>query len=315
MKTSVLALSALCAFALAACTTDEGGLRRPPVRGTSDTNDPAGSRWDNAPQAGDSGRGDTPPPFDPMRPRAVTHGDPEPLELRPPLRRTIASPSDLSPSGGELPVPPPMDSAGVGRGGTSLPGTGLALPPPPPPTSPPPATPPAGEHSGLAPLLPGAKAPGASADDPLYYSFLGKELPDLASDGVWLTPGVSPTISGLRGQVVYLQFAFQSCPSCGLTTPFLQQWQQSFGPPGLSIVYVNNGLMANKQAAEKAIVEQKLLFPYLHDPAGESLRIYGVRAFPTAYVTDRSGKVVWEGTPTANEPRIGELIQSLLLAK
>ena len=166
-----------------------------------------------------------------------------------------------------------------------------------------------------APLLPGAKAPGGSASDPLYFSFLGKELPDLAPDGVWLTPGISSSISGLRGQVVYLQFAFQSCPSCGLTTPYLQQWQQSYGPQGLSIIYVNNGLMANKEAAEKAIGEQKLLFPYFHDPSGESLRIYGVRAFPTAYVVDRAGKVVWEGTPTANEPRIGELIQSLLLEK
>jgi len=313
---------ALCALALSACTMEEDGRRRPPARsglvgsGASTSGDPAASGWDSVLPSSEAA------PYDPMRPRSVTRGDPEPLLARPTAPPTpppapfpeapplagvppTAPPAYAQPAG-TLPVPPPMDAP------PPLPAPRAAFSPG---SSPRAGNVPTPEAPTKAPLLPGAKAPGGSASDPLYFSFLGKELPDLAPDGVWLTPGISSSISGLRGQVVYLQFAFQSCPSCGLTTPYLQQWQQSYGPQGLSIIYVNNGLMANREAAEKAIAEQKLLFPYFHDPSGESLRIYGVRAFPTAYVVDRAGKVVWEGTPTANEPRIGELIQSLLLEK
>jgi peroxiredoxin len=88
-----------------------------------------------------------------------------------------------------------------------------------------------------------------------------------------------------------------------------------YGPQGLSVVYVNNGRMAKLDDAKKAIQEQGLRFAYLHDAEGSSLNTYGIRAFPTAYVIDRSGKVVWEGTPLAVEAQLQELLVGLLAQK
>ena len=93
----------------------------------------------------------------------------------------------------------------------------------PPPTPGAPPVPPPMDPANPPPLAPGAQAAGTSDADPLYYPFTGKEPPDLAADGRWLTAAPAPTLAGLRGQVVYLQFAFQTCPSCALMTPYLQQ--------------------------------------------------------------------------------------------
>jgi thiol-disulfide isomerase/thioredoxin len=155
-------------------------------------------------------------------------------------------------------------------------------------------------------------AAGTSDSDPLYYSFLGKEPPELASNGAWLTPASASTLAGLRGQVVFVFFAFQGCPSCGLMTPYLQQWQQMFGAQGFTVVYVNNGLMAGEEAARKAIAAESLAFPYFHDAKGETLRQFGIRSFPTAYLLDRQGKVQWEGAPVALESQVQSRIVELL---
>lgn len=187
-------------------------------------------------------------------------------------------------------------------------------PPPPAPAAPPPGTyQPAVPKAGALP--PGHQAAGTSDADPLYGSFQGGPPPALGTDGRWLTPGVAPTLEGMRGQVVFLMFAFQTCPSCAQMTPYLKQWQEMYGPQGLSVVYVNNGRMASEAAATAAIREQGLRFAYLHDPEGSSLAAFRIRSFPTAYLLDRAGKVVWEGTPLAVEAQLQELIVGLLAAK
>jgi len=190
------------------------------------------------------------------------------------------------------------------------------MPPPPPPPAPgtyQPAVPKA--TGGVVGLPPGHQAAGASDADPLYGTFVGTTPPALGADGRWLVPGVANTLAGLRGQVVFLMFAFQTCPSCAQITPYLKQWHDMYGPQGLSVVYVNNGRMSSEADALQAIGEQGLRFAYLHDPQGSSLHAFSIRAFPTAYVIDRAGKVVWEGTPLAVEAQVQELLVGLLATK
>jgi len=44
-------------------------------------------------------------------------------------------------------------------------------------------------------------------------------------------------------------------------------------------------------------VEQNVPYPVFHDVRGRATDTYGIQAYPTAYVLDRSGRVVWEGIP------------------
>lgn len=202
-----------------------------------------------------------------------------------------------------------------------------APPPPPPPVAgwdpveggPPPPPPPPGTYQPPVPkigpggaLPPGHEAAGASAADPLFGAFRGRRPPALGADGKWLVPGLAPSLEGMRGQVVFLMFAFQTCPSCAQMTPYLKQWHEMYGPSGLQVVYVNNGRMASEAEALAGIRSLGLRFAYLHDPEGTSLSAFAVRSFPTAYVIDRAGVVAWEGTPLAVEAQVQELLVGLL---
>jgi hypothetical protein len=243
------------------------------------------------------------------------------LTANPPLSPLSPAPIDPSPYAPPPPPPPPSQAhatsglppPGHSNGARTSVNVGTSQPPPtPPPPTPLVAGP---QPSSIPALPPGAMAAGTSDSDPLYYDFMGKEVPDVSSDGVWAVRGVSDSLAGMKGQVVFLMFAFQTCPSCGLMTPYLKQWHEMFGQQGLQVVYVNNGLMANFDAVHKAIVDQHLLFAYFHDAKGTTLASFGVRSFPTAYLINRAGKVVWEGPPIANEAPIQEKILQLLAEK
>jgi thiol-disulfide isomerase/thioredoxin len=159
-----------------------------------------------------------------------------------------------------------------------------------------------------ATILPGAKAPGKTDADPLYFSFLGREPPELAPGGTWVNPADGPTLASLRGKVVFLQFAFLECPSCALMTPHLERWHQAYGPRGLVVLYVDNGLADRLDGAKTTVATRKIPYPFFHDPEGKTLAAYGVRAFPTAYLIGADGKVLWEGGPLGTEAALEERI-------
>ena len=181
-------------------------------------------------------------------------------------------------------------------------------PPPPPPTGlpPPPKPPTVSSPDQLAP------AAGTSDADPLYFSFLGKTPPEFVSDGTWVTPAVGPNLAALRGQVVFFVFSFQGCEGCKMFMPTLQQWAQTYQTRGATIIYVDNGAIDPLDYAQKAVKEQRVTYAYYHDPKANTVKAYGVRSFPTGYLLDKEGKVIWEGTPTAQEGTLVPLIEAAL---
>ena len=161
-----------------------------------------------------------------------------------------------------------------------------------------------------------APAAGKSDSDPYYFSYLGKAPPEFVSDGTWITrPPVGESLASMRGQVVFFVFSFQGCEGCKLFMPTLEQWAERYQTRGAAIIYVDNGAVDPFDYAVKAVREQKISYAYYHDPKANTLKTYGVRSFPTAYLLDKQGKVIWEGTPTAQEGVITPLIESALSAK
>jgi thiol-disulfide isomerase/thioredoxin len=187
-------------------------------------------------------------------------------------------------------------------------------PPPPiftPPTLPPPPAPPT-IHSPdqLAP------AAGTSDADPFYFSFLGKQPPEFVGDGTWITkPPVGDSLASMRGQVVFMVFSFQGCEGCKVFMPTLEQWGQRYQPRGAAIIYVDNGAIDPFDYSLKAVRQYKISYALYHDPKANTVKAYGIRSFPTAYLLDKQGKVIWEGTPTGQEGRIAPLIEAALAAK
>jgi thiol-disulfide isomerase/thioredoxin len=176
-----------------------------------------------------------------------------------------------------------------------------AAPPRPAPPSPGPAAP-----AGAPP-----PAAGTSDADPWFLSFRGKAPPELAADGTWVV-GPKATLASLRGRVVYLQFAFLECGGCVPMMPFLHAWHRDHAASGLSVVYVDNAGVDRLEHARREAAAQRIGFSFFHDTSGETVRAYGVRAFPTGYVLDRRGVVVWEGSPGGQEAAVEAAIRAAL---
>lgn len=105
-------------------------------------------------------------------------------------------------------------------------------------------------------------------------------LPDL--------DGGKVTLSGLRGQVVFLNFWATWCLPCREEMPLMEKIHRELGPEGLVVLAVNYRESSN---TVRAFVEAHgLTFPILLD-GGEVADRYRLYALPVSYLIDRQGKV------------------------
>jgi cytochrome c biogenesis protein CcmG/thiol:disulfide interchange protein DsbE len=112
------------------------------------------------------------------------------------------------------------------------------------------------------------------------------------------------SLSRLRSTVVLLEFFATWCPHCQAEAPHLRELQQAL-PAG---TYRFVGINADGESAGSVFAYHRyfgLHFPALLDPGpaqgsftapgppGPVTRAYRVRYYPTFYVVDRSGRIVW----------------------
>ena len=94
--------------------------------------------------------------------------------------------------------------------------------------------------------------------------------------------------------------------------PHLVRWDRAYRERGLEIVYVADGRRVTPERVLDVMKADGASFRVVHDATGGTAQAYGVTAFPTAYVLDRSGVVVWEGIPHFNLPATERAITSAL---
>lgn len=137
--------------------------------------------------------------------------------------------------------------------------------------------------------------------------------PDFAP-GTWINSGPL-TIKGLQGRVVLVQFWTFGCYNCRNTLPAVKRWHERYNDKGLTIVGVHAPEFDAEKQIEKVRSEVASLgirYPVVTDNDYETWRAYGVEAWPTNFVLDKSGRVrsshVGEGAYDETE----RLIQQLL---
>jgi thiol-disulfide isomerase/thioredoxin len=127
--------------------------------------------------------------------------------------------------------------------------------------------------------------------------FFGTSGALAASIGDVAPPFSLPASSGepialdkLRGKVVYVDFWASWCGPCKRSFPWMNEMQQKYGGRGLAIVAVN---VDKKRAdAERFLAQVPASFPIVYDAAGATPASYAVRAMPSSYVIDASGRIV-----------------------
>lgn len=107
-------------------------------------------------------------------------------------------------------------------------------------------------------------------------------LPDLA--------GKARRLTGLRGQVVLMNFWATWCTPCRAEMPAMERLYQELKDDGFTIVAVNFAETAEQVVP--FVKELRLQFPVLLDQEGQVSRLYRVFSLPTTYLLDRHGMLV-----------------------
>lgn len=132
------------------------------------------------------------------------------------------------------------------------------------------------------------QVPSAPAPAVRPYQLAGASAPDFALTDI---TGRKVALSGLRGHVVVLDFWATWCPPCRKAMPALQKMQDELGPKGLVVL----GLDVGEEAAPVKVFakEQQYTFTLLLGAEPDVTAKYFVEAYPTTFVVDRSGRIVF----------------------
>ncbi len=150
--------------------------------------------------------------------------------------------------------------------------------------------------------------------DSIAHEFGGKRPPELdVTGGTWFNvPPTGLSLGGSLGKVVYLEFGFPTCPGCHFMAPHMQRWWEQWSEKGLVVISVENGPQSPISKLEERVRTGEVTHPVLHDADGRNTVLFGIEGFPSAYLLDRNGKVVWEGVPFRDVPALEAKIKATL---
>ena len=123
--------------------------------------------------------------------------------------------------------------------------------------------------------------------------------------------GQDVDLEKLRGSVVYVDFWASWCGPCKRSFPWMNEMSRKYGPKGFTIVAIN--VDKKREDAEKFLKFAPAEFTVVYDPAGKAPAAWQVKAMPSSYLVDASGKVVLVETGFKDE-RKGEVEERIRAA-
>jgi peroxiredoxin len=140
-------------------------------------------------------------------------------------------------------------------------------------------------------LLPVFLVMGGGGAEAAPEALTGRGAPELHVLGVH--GGPSPSIQGLRGRWLLLEYFRTECPHCQEAVPHLNELQQGRFERGVRVIGLGFEPLERLQTFH---AERKLAYPVAQVDL-EVFRDYGVSALPTAFLVSPEGTVAWAGVP------------------
>ena len=109
--------------------------------------------------------------------------------------------------------------------------------------------------------------------------------------------GKNVSISDFKGNIVFLNFWTTWCPTCRIEMPSMEKLHQKLKNYNFTMVTIN--LQESASQVKAFFKEFKLTFTALLDSTGEVGASFGIRAIPTTYILDKTGRIIG----LANGPR------------
>jgi thiol-disulfide isomerase/thioredoxin len=117
-------------------------------------------------------------------------------------------------------------------------------------------------------------------------------IPPEVSANDWLNTENTPTLAGLKGKVVVVEFWATWCGPCVAGIPHLNKIHEEYGPKGLVLLSFTD---QSKTGIENFMKDKPM--KYVLGTGSELASEYGVRGIPHAFIIGRDGKVAWHGNP------------------
>lgn len=124
-------------------------------------------------------------------------------------------------------------------------------------------------------------------------------------------------LEGYRGKVVLLNFWGTWCPPCVEELPDLVALQQKYEKRGFTIVGLaenNNPQLTEAQyraALQGYMIKHNITYPNVPIPEGTK-QAYGIEGFPTMFLLDKNGVVVYSTLGAVDPASIAARIEKLL---
>jgi thiol-disulfide isomerase/thioredoxin len=109
--------------------------------------------------------------------------------------------------------------------------------------------------------------------------------------------GQQVSLADFKGKIVFLNFWTTWCPTCRIEMPSMEKLHRKLKDKDFAMVTVN--LQESASQVKTFFKEFKLTFTALLDSTGEVGVSFGIRAIPTTYILDKTGRIIG----LANGPR------------
>ena len=76
------------------------------------------------------------------------------------------------------------------------------------------------------------------------------------------------------------------------------KWHEQYAAQGLVIIEINGGKFETRELVRESVIKQQVPHRVLWDKDCQNTQAYEIKAWPTAYLVGRDGRVVWEGNPS-----------------
>jgi len=102
--------------------------------------------------------------------------------------------------------------------------------------------------------------------------------------------GKNISISDFKGKIIFLNFWTTWCPTCRIEMPSMEKLHQKLKNKDFAMVTVN--LQESATQVKAFFKEFKLTFTALLDSNGEVGASFAIRAIPTTYILDKTGRII-----------------------
>ena len=102
--------------------------------------------------------------------------------------------------------------------------------------------------------------------------------------------GNNISLSDFKGKIVFLNFWTTWCPTCRIEMPSMEKLHQKLKNEDFAMVTIN--LQESASQVKAFFKEFNLTFTALLDSTGEVGASFGIRAIPTTYILDKTGRII-----------------------